>query len=289
MAPSPARADEEDRLFDFTDTYYRANGIDTTKIGGRREADGVRAVADTPPTANQRPVRALSTFPAYDHSGNPWFFPVLGGGSTTLFTADAAGRNARRIADASPEYVLPKQGTDPVGLGQTRQTNLLDMRNGYFDNNPLGIWIHVWVSYTDKAVNTADGRKAPADLARKNGTDLDGTPIIKSVGDINNLLSKGYVTKQTVAADNARRYALCPVVEDPTDGGIAPDQFLNYTKKTDNTPLEPFFLAALDSLRLTGRWPNRRPGAGRPGREPPARPLPLRERAAARRAAGEGT
>lgn len=254
LAPAAARADVEDRLFDFTDAYYRANGINVAAIQGRRQADGVRAVADTPPTANQRPVRALSTNPAYDHSGNPWYFTVLGGGSTALFTNDPAGRNARKVADASPEYVFPKKAADPLALGQGRQSNILDMRNGYFSNNPTGIWIHVWVGYTDKALTTADGKKTLADLAKKNGTDLDGTPIIKTASQIDDLFKKGFITKRTVAVDDTRRYAFCPVVEDPTDGGIAPDQFLNFTKKADGSALETAFVLNFESLRQTGDW-----------------------------------
>ena len=72
---------------------------------------------------------------------------------------------------------------------------MLDMRNGYFGKNPLGLWTHVWVSYTEKAFSTKDGQKALSDLARKNGLDLDGTPIIASVSDIDNLYSKGFVAK----------------------------------------------------------------------------------------------
>jgi len=50
------------------------------------------------------------------------------------------------------------------------------------------------------------------------------------------------------------RYAICPVIEDPTDGGIAPDQFLAQPLKTDGTPVEPAFLSNFESLRLTGDW-----------------------------------
>ena len=62
-----------------------------------------------------------------------------------------------------------------------------------------------------------------ADLAERNGLDLDGTPIIATVGDIEDLYELGLVTKRTVPATDGRRYAICPVIEDPTDGGIAPD------------------------------------------------------------------
>jgi hypothetical protein len=254
LAAAPCQADEQDRLYDFTDAYYLANGVNPAGIAGRRQADGIRAVVDQPFFAFQRPVRALSTFPAYNHSGDLAFFTVMGGGSTSLFTNDAAGRRARVVADSFIEYVFPRADADKVAIGRDRQAVILDMRNGYFGNDPLGLWIHVWVSYTDRAFQTRDGQRELADLARRNGLDRDGTPLIRTVGDIDRLFGKGLVSKTTRGVDDPLRYAICPVVEDPTDGGIAPDQVLNVVRLPDGTPLEPEFVQNFESLRLTGRW-----------------------------------
>ncbi|MDQ3814007.1 MAG: hypothetical protein M3347_08650 [Armatimonadota bacterium] len=251
---TPAHADVQDRLYDFTDAYYLQNGVNPSAIVGRRQAVAPLATTDRPIFPYQRNVRALLTLPAYDHSGNPWFFTVLGGLSASGFTSNAAGQRARQIAETSIEYVFPRRGTNPMGLGATRQSVLLDMRNGYFSNNPLGLWVHVWVSYTDRAFNTPEGRAELADLARRNGLDLDGTPRIRTVGDIDRLFSKGLITKLKAPLDDGTRYAICPVIKDPTDGGIAPDQFLAFTRKADGTPLEPFFVRHFESLRTTGRW-----------------------------------
>lgn len=38
-------------------------------------------------------------------------------------------------------------------------------------------------------------------------------------------MNKGYIT-QTTRPLNVLRYAICPVIKDPRDGGIARDQFL---------------------------------------------------------------
>jgi hypothetical protein len=46
------------------------------------------------------------------------------------------------------------------------------------------------------------------------------------------------------------------VVKDPTDGGIAIDQFLAFTRKADGTALEPEFVENFESLRTTGRPAN---------------------------------
>jgi len=251
-APLFAVAEPQNRIYDFTDNYYRQNGIDPAGIDGRRQAVLPLATQDMPFFSYQRDVRMLLTLPAYDQSGHAYYFTVLGGLTGTAFTNDAAGRRAKAIADSSAEYLFPKRGTDPVGLGAFRQSVVLDMRNGYFSNNKLGLWIHTWVSFTNAALNTRDGQRALADLAARNGRDLDGTPIIKTVSDIDNLFSRGYITKTVRPLGDVLRYAICPVNERPRRGGIAPDQFLAYTTNLDGSPLEPYLVANFESLRLTG-------------------------------------
>lgn len=249
------QAGVQDRLYDFTDAYYLQNGVNPAAIDGRRQV-GPLAAADTPIFPYQRGVRALLTLPNYDQSGNAWYFTVLGGLNASAFTANAAGQRARQIADSSIEYLFPRQGTDPIGLGAFRQSVILDMRNGYFSNNKLGLWLHTWVSYTSRAVTTPDGIRTLNDMARRNGRDLDGTAIIATVSEIDNLFSRGYITKTTRPLNDVLRYAICPVIRDPRDGGIARDQFLAYTRKPDNSPLEPEFLENFLSLQTTGREAN---------------------------------
>src|SRR5450432_3178586 len=156
-APALSKADVDDRLYDFTDTYYSQNGINPALISGRIQP-GTIAVTDTPNFPYQRNVRALLTIPNYDASGNIFYFTVLGGFASNAFTVNKAGTTARGIADSRFEYVFPKAGTDPVGLGALRQSVMLDMSGGYFSNDPLGLWTHVWVSYTTKALTSKDGK-----------------------------------------------------------------------------------------------------------------------------------
>jgi hypothetical protein len=247
-----AHAGVADRLFDFTDAYYRQNGVNPAAIAGRRQPVLPNATTDAPPHDYQNNTRALLTLPAYGGSGEVEFFTVIGGSSSTLFTNDAAGSRARQIAEFYKEYIFPKKGTDPVGLANVRQGFMLDTRNGYFSNDKLGLWLHVWVSYTDKAFNTKDGKKALADLASKNGLDLDGTPIIDNASDVENLASKGFVALTTRPLTDSLRYSICPTIKDPRNGGIAADQFLRFVLKADGTPLEPEFVAQFQSLRTTG-------------------------------------
>lgn len=257
--PLIATAKTEDRLYDFTDAYYQKNGIDPAKIAGRRNGSDNASVFDTPFFSYQRNVRALLTLPAYDSSGKQFFFTVMGGFNSSAFLNNRAGQKAQTIAESYIEYVFPIRGGNPISLGATRQSVILDMRNGYFSNDPLGLWLHVWISYTDSAFNTREGQKELRQLSSKNGLALDGTPIIKTLNELDNLLDKGLVQKRTVARDGSEGvvpYAICPVIKDPKDGGIAPDTFLAITRKPDGTPVEPFFLNSYNSLKVTGDWPH---------------------------------
>jgi hypothetical protein len=248
-----AHASVTDRLYDFTDDYYRANGVDPLQLAGRKQAPSASAVIDVPNFSYQRNVRIIGTSTAYGASGFPAFFAVLAGGGPNIFTKDKAGQKAQAIADSFSEFIFPqKTATDPTALGGGRQSALHDNDHGYASNNPLGLWIHVWVNYTPAAFNTKDGQKALADLTKKNGLALDGTPLIETVSDINNLYSKGFVTKLT--RTDGLRYAVCPEIHDPRAGGIAPDAFYNPLKRPDGTLVEPWFPAAFESLQTTGDW-----------------------------------
>jgi hypothetical protein len=249
----------QDRLFDFIDPYYYQNGVDASRIFGRRQVTGNgNSIFDTPNFWFQRNVRAQRLNPAYSDSGKPTFWAVMGDLNNESFTLDGAGANAKVLANRYVLYVFPTRTGNPIGLGNNRQADIVDLSNGYFSNDPLGLWIHVWVSYTDRAFNTRDGQKALADLQQKNGLALDGTPIIKTKSELENLLSKGFAARRFRNADGSEgpMYGICPVIKDPTNGGIAPNDTLGLVRKADGTPLEPEFQRQFDNLRTTGRWAN---------------------------------
>jgi hypothetical protein len=253
----PAHADIQDRLFDFTDEFYRQNGVDPAKIIGRRNGTDGRSVFDMPFFPSQRNVRVTRMNTAHAPNGDILFWANVGDLFVDGFTNDGAGQRARQIADNSLQYVFPRRDQpDPVPLGFGRQADILDTRHGYFSNNPLGLWLHVWISYTDRAFNTSDGRKALNDLQKKNGLSLDGTPIIKTLSELDNLFSKGFAVKRFRNPNGSEgfMYGICPVIKDPTDGGIAPDNTVNYLRKPDGSPVEPEFLRNFTSLQTTGRW-----------------------------------
>lgn len=255
--PTFAKAAVEDRLFDFLDQYYFQNGVDASKIFGRRQVTGnENSVFDQPNFWFQRNVRAARINPAYSDNGTPTFWAVMSDVNNAGFTNDAAGARARELANRYVLYVFPTRTGNPIGLGNNRQADIVDLSGGYFSNDPLGLWIHIWISYTDKAFNTKDGQKALADLQRKNGLALDGTPIIKTLSDLNNLLSKGFAAKRFRNPDGSEgpMFGICPVMKDPRGGAIAASDTLAYVRNPDGTPLEPEFLRQFTSLQTTGDW-----------------------------------
>lgn len=249
----------EDRLFDFIDPYYYQNGVNASLIFGRRQVTGNgNSIFDTPNFWFQRNVRAQRINPAYSDNGTPTFWAVMGDVNNSGFTNDRAGQSAKIIANRYVLYVFPTRTGNPIGLGNNRQADIVDLSGGYFSNDPLGLWIHVWISYTPAAFSTREGQKMLSQLERRNGLALDGTPIIKTLSDLNNLISKGFAAKRFRNPDGSEgpMYGICPVMKDPRDGGIAPADTLAYVRKADGTPLEPELVRQFESLRTTGDWAN---------------------------------
>jgi len=242
--------------FDFTDSFYRANGVKPSALVGRRNGTDGTSVVDTAPDANHRNVRATLTLPAYNDSGGIEYFTVLADLAQRPFTANAAGRAARTLAEASPVYVFPTLDGDPLAVNNNRQADLVDMRHGYFSNNPLGLWVHVFVTWTPAAFNTAQGRAELEELTDRNGSSLDGTPIIKTLSELRDLSEMGLVDKNRRPRTSVGRWFVCPVIEDPRDGGIAADAFLATVRRSDGTPLpaERAFVTHFESLQTTGDW-----------------------------------
>ena len=251
-----AQAHASNPPFDFSDAFYRKNGVEPTLLAGRPTGDGVNSVVEPAPDANHRNVRVRRMLPAYDTSGNIHYFNVFGDLQPGAFTPNAAGAAARNLAERSIVYVFPTRTGDQTGVRNNRQADMIDLRNGYFSNNPLGIWVHVFVSWTPAAFDTAQGRSTLAKLASRNGTALDGTPIIKQKSQIDDLVSKGLVRLLKRPTTETGRWFICPVLEDPRDGAITMDATLAVVRDANGNPLaaERSFVTNFESLRLTGDW-----------------------------------
>ncbi|MCA1593728.1 MAG: hypothetical protein LC754_13975 [Acidobacteria bacterium] len=195
--------------FDFSDTFYRANGIVPEKIRervGNPDRNPLHWTFDNSNIdPNRRNVRVLETTGGWNNSGNLIYYSIMGTLMPDSFERDAsgnltaAGRQAMDIANNFRAFIFPKTnhaagGTFVKSPAPTnrRQDNIFDTRNGTFSNNLLGNWLLVFVVYTPKAF-TPEGQARLAPFAAKNGTDLDGTPILHTANDIDSLAADGFV------------------------------------------------------------------------------------------------
>ncbi len=208
----------EDRLvlspsgppFDFSNAFYLANGINPSLIQNR-VGTATSASAFVVDNSNTNPdrnnIRITETTGGFDRAGTPLYYTINGFVNPNTFTNDAAGQAAQQIANKFEAYIFPKANGDPLSpaLSNRRQDNVFNTIDGYFVNNPLGLWSAVFVSYTPAAFTPA-GQKILAALAAKNGTDLDGTPIIRTPKELDVLEGKGLATEQRRNLDGSQGF-----------------------------------------------------------------------------------
>ena len=187
--------------FDFSNSFYLANGINPSNLlnrVGTSTSASAFVVEPSSPDANHTNDRITETTGGFNHEGNVLYYTINGMVNPDTFTNNAAGQNAKAIAERFTAYIFPKASGDPFSpaLSNRRQDNVFDTRNGYSVANPLGLWTAQFVSFTTAAFNTAEGQATLAHLAALNGTDLDGTPILKTAMEIDGLVKKGFAIEQ---------------------------------------------------------------------------------------------
>jgi hypothetical protein len=206
MIPGVAFAGEAP--YDFSDEFYTRNGLDPSKLLNRVNGhDGV-SVPDGTTDPTRRDIRVIETTGGFNNSGNLIYYNIFAMVGPEAFTEDDAGQRAMNVANKFRAFIFPKRNGNPLSPAppNRRQDNAFDTRNGYFSNNPLGLWILTFVEYTDDAFYTPEGQKVLAALAAENGVDLDGTPVIKTVSDVDNLAQKGLVKLRTRAPDGSEGF-----------------------------------------------------------------------------------
>jgi hypothetical protein len=252
--------------FDFSDATYRAHGIVPENIVLRvgdagRAGDFVIDNTNTDPL--RRNVRTIETTPGTTGSSGLTYANIFGVLNSASFERNASGQLTSRGAQAFDTaerfrvFIFPKASNgsilDPF-LPNKRQDNVFDTRDGYFSNDPLGLWVAVWVVYTPKAF-TAEGRKELDPIAATNGRDLDGTAILTSPSQIDGLASKGLVELRTRPVDDpVFRWVICPIPEDPRDGFIRPDAFIRDVTRPGDVPVFPALRNNFRCLQQSGDW-----------------------------------
>jgi len=252
--------------FDFTDAVYSAHGIVPENIV-LRVGDASRAgdfvVDNTNTDPNRRNIRTIETTPGTTGTSGLTYANIFGVLNSTSFTRAAAGnlttagQQAFDTAERFRVFIFPKASNgsilDPF-LPNKRQDNLFDTRDGYFSNDPLGMWVAVWVVYTPKAF-TAEGKKELDPIAAINGRALDGTAILTSPSQVDNLAAKGLVELRTRPVDDpVFRWVICPIPEDPRNGFIRPDAFIRDVRRADGMSVFPALRNNFICLQQTGNW-----------------------------------
>lgn len=192
--------------FDFSDAFYLANGINPANICSRVNGMGDSVIDPHVPGPDFRDVRVINTTGGTDNNGNLLYYVITGFVEPNTFTNNAAGQAALATAEKSRAFIFPKASGDPLSPAPSnrRQDNVFDYV--YDPTNPLGLWTITFPRYTAAAFNTAAGREALANMAAKNGTDLDGTPLLFSTSDIVSLQSDGFVQLQHRAFDGSQGF-----------------------------------------------------------------------------------
>jgi hypothetical protein len=193
--------------FDFSDEFYQLNGVDpdhiVTRVGNpdRDPATWLLDASNTDPT--RRGVRVKETTGGFDKNGNLIYYSIMGMMTPATFTNGEAGVQARALAERFRAFIFPKTERNPdhsirsVTLSPAppnrRQDNLFDTKTGYLCENLLGLWVLSFAIYTQPAFTTPEGQQALAALAAHNGVDVDGTPVIKRLEEIDALTDQGFL------------------------------------------------------------------------------------------------
>ncbi|HVE56758.1 MAG TPA: hypothetical protein VNB22_08015 [Pyrinomonadaceae bacterium] len=249
---------------DFNDDYYIKNGVSPKFIIERRTGTDYLSVFGLTSDPRHRSVRVLVTLPAYGQNGEMLFWTPLGELREDGFTEDGIGMQAREAANTYPIYVFPKF-SDPslFAFTNVRQSALIDRtQEGLLPepySNVLGVRVIVLVNYTEKAFNTKEGVQMMQYMAKKNGLSLEGTPLIKTKSDLDELAKYECISmqKRVFWDDSPYRgiYAISPIIIEPVKQAIAGDAFLFMVTK-DGKPLdsESAFAAQFACLQKTGEW-----------------------------------
>jgi hypothetical protein len=254
--------------FDFTDAAYLSNGVVGQNIVlrvGDASRSGDFVIDNTNTDPNRRNIRTIETTPGTTGTSGLTYANIFGVLNSSGFERTASGQLTARgqaafnAAESFRVFIFPKASNgsilDPF-LPNKRQDNLFDIRNGYFSNDPLGLWVAVWVVYTPKAF-TAEGKKELDPIAASSGRDLDGTPILTSPSQVDGLVAKGLVElRRRPVNDSVFRWVICPIPEDPRNGFIRPDAFIRDVRRANGTSVFPALRNNFNCLQQTGDWCN---------------------------------
>src|SRR6202046_2481488 len=127
------------------------------------------------------------------------------------------------------------------------------------------MWINSFFWYTvDPADHTSPLGKTCTPILKKlgqqNGLTPDGTPIVKTGDELDNILeANGCAAEGQLAfdgSDGGAVWLVCPAIPDPRAGAIAPDAFLDQVRNAKGIPQNLALTVNFLSLQLFGVFPN---------------------------------
>ena len=133
---------------------------------------------------------------------------------------------------------------------------------GYFCDDLLGMWINTYFWFTqDPGVSGPcnTGPNSPYQtVAAVEGLNLDGTPIVKTANELNNILeATGCAQEGKIdfsGNDGGAVWLICPAIADPTNGGISLDAFIDQVRRPSGLPLDPRFTINFFCLQFFGQF-----------------------------------
>ena len=199
--------------FQFSDDFYAANGIDATEL--RNQENGAtapsrfgafyRGLGDAGIASGVAPddrfidnTRITIHNMGTNAAGEMLFYPDP---PAFFFESAFLNEETKDLTNGSFVFLFPRTvpGPNPVAgcdgspvsgdlLGPApcnrRQDNIFDTGNGYLTSNPLQLWRMMFVTWDGPDVDTPECQAKMAELLAKNGADLDGTPILKTVREV---------------------------------------------------------------------------------------------------------
>lgn len=206
--------------FEIPDEAYLAAGIDPRRIEDRLEQ---RPGATT--TQGGR-IRALEMRGGYDATGVPVYFIAWG-------SLPELAQDSRRV------FVFPRRTS-----GDARQNPVFETRGGV---HPLGLWRSAEVRYTRTPFETPAGRATLDEIRVRNGTDSEGTPLLRSVSEIEALEKRGFV--QVASSRSGKAW---PLWADPRRERIPSDAYLDVPVRADGAAVDQEIEQEFVSLQRTG-------------------------------------
>ena len=234
----------------------------TALVGRPTGTDGLSVVDDSAgPQPPRRPgdVHPPGVRPLRQHVCSA---PCWATWRRTRSPATRPGARPQQLAEESPVYVFPTEDGDPLGVGNNRQADLIDMRHGYFSNNPLG--------HLGARLRQLDRRRRSTPPAGRAGARRPGGTATASRStarrssrprsELDDLTKRRLRARRQKRAATASRAATSSARCSRTraTAGSPRTRSSPPCGSTDGTPLpaEQHFVTDFESLRTTGDYPH---------------------------------